>query len=314
MLIRNSIYFILTDLILLFRVDSFIIFKKIRGIKVKTIKVLLIFCLTVVLSTNAIAQFVDVTVEISSERMPEKERNDLKILEQILPSYFENYDWIDNKYGIQIPFSIRFFPQSVNTSGFERVFTSQVFISNKSGDQRFLEKTFKFVYNTNDPVMHTDMPHSLTSTLDFYAWMLIAGELDTYEPLGGNTAYEKARDIATRAQMSERPHGFKGRLKELDEILRIRDYRLFKYHYWSIVDMIDQKETKQIPKAIDKALKSLDDVFAQNTRERHTHIFLDVHAREFAEILRDFGNKKQRKMLIELDPDNKNVYEKIFKK
>ena len=158
------------------------------------------------------------------------------------------------------------------------------------------------------------MPHSFTSTLDFYAWMLIAGELDTYEPLGGNTAYEKARDIATRAQMSERPHGFKGRLKELDEILRIRDYRLFKYHYWSIVDMIDQKETKQIPKAIDKALKSLDDVFVQNTRERYTHIFLDVHARELAEMLRDFGSEKQRKMVIDLDPDNKNIYEKFFKK
>ncbi len=288
--------------------------KKIRGVKVKTIKTLLIFCFTVVLSTNAIAQFVDVTVEISNERMPEKERNDLKTLEQMLPSYFENYDWIDNKYGIQIPFSLRFFPQSVNTSGFERVFTSQVFISNKSGDQRFLEKTFKFVYNTNDPIAHTDMPHSLTSTLDFYAWMLIASELDTYEPLGGNTAYEKARDIATRAQMSERPHGFKGRLKELDEILRIRDYRLFKYHYWLIVDMIDQEETKQIPRAIDKALKSLDDAFTQNARERHTHIFLDVHARELAEILRDFGNKKQQKLLIDLDPDNKGIYKKFFKK
>lgn len=289
-------------------------FEKIRGMNVKTVRALLTFCFIAVLSANAIAQFVDVTAEISSERMSEKERNDLRTLEQMLPPYFENYDWIDNKYGIQIPFSIRFFPQSVNTSGFERVFTSQVFISNKSGDQRFLEKTFKFVYNTNNPVVHTDMPHSFTSTLDFYAWMLIAGELDTYEPLGGNTAYEKARDIATRAQMSERPHGFKGRLKELDEILRIRDYRLFKYHYWSIVDMIDQKETKQIPKAIDKALKSLDDVFVQNTRERYTHIFLDVHARELAEMLRDFGSEKQRKMVIDLDPDNKNIYEKFFKK
>jgi len=144
--------------------------------------------------------------------------------------------------------------------------------------------------------------------------MLIAGELDTYEPLGGNTAYEKARDIATRAQMSERPHGFKGRLKELDEILQIRDYRLFKYHYWSIVDMIDQDKTKQISEVIDEALKCLDDVFAQNTRERYTHIFLDVHARELTEMLRDFGNETQQNMLMDLDPDNKDIYEKIFKK
>lgn len=279
----------------------------------KSFKILSAIFIFFLLSTIQ-AQFIDVFVEISIDRMPETERNDLRILKQLIPPYFENYDWIENTYGIEIPMKISMFPQSANSSGFEKVFTAQMFISNETGDQRFFEKNFKFVYNTNDPLMHSDMIHSLTGTFDFYAFMLIAGELDTYDQLGGNSIYERARDIATRGQISERPHGWKQRIQELDEILRLRDYRLAKYYYWLAIDLIDQKKTTEVPKSITKMLDHIDKMFEQNARERYTHVFLDVHARELAEVLRDFGNEKQEKMLIDLDPDNKDIYEKIFKK
>lgn len=261
---------------------------------------------------NAFAQFIDVQVEITTERMPEKERVDLATLEKMIPAYFESYEWIENSYGIQIPLRIQIFPQSSNTTGFERIFTAQLFISNEVGDQRFFERDFKFVYNTNDPLLHSDIPHSLTSVLDFYAMLMIAGELDTYEPLGGNSAYEKARDIATRAQMSERPHGWKDRLETLEEILRVRDYRLFKYHYWSIIDLLNEDKVEEVPQAIDEALKYLERVFEYNARERYTHIFLDTHAKEFVEILKDYGTKEQVDKLISLDPDNEKLYQAIL--
>ncbi len=259
------------------------------------------------------AQFIDVFVEISIDRMPETARNDLKILKQLIPPYFENYDWIENTYGIEIPIKISMFPQSVNSSGFERVFTAQMFISNETGDQRFFEKNFKFVYNTNDPLTHSDMIHSFTSTFDFYAFMLIAGELDTYDPLGGNSIYERARDIATRGRISERPHGWKQRIQELDDILRLRDYRLAKYYYWLAIDQIDQEKTKEVPGTINKMLDHIDKMFELNARERYTHVFLDVHARDIAEVIRDFGTPKQFDKIIALDPDNEETYKRIIK-
>lgn len=260
---------------------------------------------------TAAAQFYDVTVEISVDRMPEKERMDLKTLEQMIPYYFENYEWFENNYGIEIPIKISMFPEAVSTSGFERVFTSQFLISTASGEQRFFEKNFKFVYNTNDPLMHTDLIHSLTGALDFYAYMLIAGELDTYEPLGGNNIYDKARDIATRGQMSERASGWKSRMKELDEIQRLRDYRLFKYYYWLAIDNIDQEKLKEARSAIDKMLEHLERMFQINARERNAHVFLDVHARDIAEIIRDFGTPKQLNKIIALDPDNEAIYKEL---
>ena len=278
----------------------------------KSFKILSAIFIIFMLSTIQ-AQFIDVFVEISIDRMPETERNDLRILKQLIPPYFENYDWIENTYGIEIPMKISMFPQSANSSGFEKVFTAQMFISNETGDQRFFEKNFKFVYNTNDPLMHCDMIHSLTGTFDFFAFMLIAGELDTYDPLGGNSIYERARDIATRGQISERPHGWKQRIQELDEILRLRDYRLAKYYYWHAIDLIDQEKTTEVPKSITKMLDHIDKMFEQNARERYTHVFLDIHARDIAKFIRDFGTPKQFDKIIALNPDNEEIYKRIVK-
>jgi len=276
------------------------------------LRIVKIAILSALILSMALAQFVDVQAEIAVDRMPEQERNDLMILQQQLPGYFENYSWFDNIYGIEIPLNIRIFPQSVTKTGVDRIFTSQLFISTERGDQRFFEKNFRFVYNTNDPLLHTEMPHPATSALDFYAWMFIAGEMDTYEPLGGNAIYEKARDVATRAQMSQRPQGFKDRLQTLDELTRLRNYRLFKYYYWLMFDLIDQEKVEEFPAAADKALKHLDDMFYENARERYTHIFLDVFARDFMGMLKDFGTDEQCRKLMDLDPDNRKIYAQIL--
>jgi len=273
----------------------------------------LLLTILLLISLSAQAQFIEVQVEIAVDRMPQQERSDLMNLSSLIKSYYENYDWIDNSYGMQIPLRINIFPQSVNTTGSERTFTAQLFVSNESGDQRFFEKNFKFVYNPNEPLVHQELPHPLTSVLDFYAWLMLAGETDTYEPLGGNNLYEKARDVATRAQMSEKPQGWKDRLQVLDEILRLRDYRLFKYHFWQAMDLSDQNKTKEVPLAIDRALQHLEAQFTENARERYTHVFLDAHARDLMTVIKALGTTAQREKLLSLDPDNKAIYEKILR-
>ncbi|MFH1250296.1 MAG: DUF4835 family protein [bacterium] len=277
----------------------------------KSGKVSFIFIAILLLVIVADAQFYDVSVEISIDRMPEKERMDLKTLEQMIPYYFESYDWFENTYGLEIPLKISMFPEAVNSSGFERVFSSQFLISNETADQRFFEKGFKFVYNSNDPLMHSEMTHSLASAFDFYAYMFIAGELDTYDPLGGNNIYDKARDIATRGQVSERSSGWKSRLQDLDEIQRLRDYRLVKYYYWLTIDNIDRENPKAARETIDTMLMHLKRMFDINARERYTHIFLDVHARDIAEIIRGFGTPAQLDIIITLDPDNEAIYKEL---
>ena len=276
-------------------------------------KTIFLLIVTLCCSITAFGQFVDVQVNIEIERMSEQERRDLKTFEQQLPAYFENHDWIDNVFGIQLPIKIDIFPQGVNSDGFERVFTAQLFISTNSGDQRVFEKGFKMVYNTNDPLTHSTMIHPLTSVFDFYAYILLAGETDTYEILGGNHCYDKAKEVATRAQMSERPQGWRSRLHDLDELTALRYFRKFKYYFWTIIDLENRDQKDKIPENIDEALSNLEKMFRINARERHTHIFLDVHAKDFMAVIKDYGTKLQQEKLIKLNPDNEKLYKKILK-
>ncbi len=276
-------------------------------------KLLKTFCITLIFGNIIFGQIGNVDVKIESDQLEVKERTDLRTLEIQLPSYFEGHDYTENKYDLQIPIKISIFAQSANTTGSERKIKGQLFIMTTSGDQRFFEKNFRFIYGTNEPLVHSQMIYSLPTIMDFYALMIIAGEMDTYEPLGGNNVYEKARDLASRAEISDYPHGWSERLKELNEIINLRYYRLAKCDFWTIIDLEENEKTEEIPKVMQQFLDHLNECFTVNARERHAHIFLDAQARDIADLFRLYGTKDQQAKLLDLDPDNKKIYNNAFK-
>jgi len=85
-----------------------------------------------------------------------------------------------------------------------------------------------------------------------------------------------------------------------------------KYHFWAAMDYADQGNREAVAPEIDKALEAIEAIFAENARERYSHIFLDAHARDIMTIIKEFGTIEQAHKLMALDPDNKPVYEKII--
>jgi hypothetical protein len=71
---------------------------------------------------------------------------------------------------------------------------------------------------------------------------------------------------------------------------------------------------KEIPEVIDEALINLEQELKINNRSRYLHLFLDAHAPVLADLLKLYGNKEQKGKIINLDPDNKTVYEEVFAK
>ncbi|GIS72688.1 MAG: hypothetical protein CM1200mP10_22650 [Candidatus Neomarinimicrobiota bacterium] len=79
-------------------------------------------------------------------------------------------------------------------------FLAQVLFSTKT-DQRFFDNSLQFYFNPGgslyyDPVMFEPLP----SFLSFYGNMILAGEIDTYQPNEGSKKYELARSIALRVR------------------------------------------------------------------------------------------------------------------
>ena len=60
------------------------------------------------------------------------------------------------------------------------------------------------LYNEGDPLVFSEntFEGNLTSILDFYAYLIIAIDFDSFSPRGGEPYYKKAQDIVYRAQSS----------------------------------------------------------------------------------------------------------------
>ncbi len=267
-----------------------------------------------ILVSVSLAQFVDVEVKIETNSLKPQEQSDLEYLNDQIKSYYEDYEWTENEYGIALPIRVSMYIQNATLSGTERKFSGQVIFVTHSNDIQLLEKQLKFVYSQNESLMHTPEIKSLPTILDFYAYFLIGSEQDTYEPLGGTSIFEKARSIASRAQMSNYAAGWTERLKTLNEYLDLRFFRKYKYYYWSIIDLETNGEKDAIHEAIDQALYYLEKELEINNRNRYIHLFLDAHAKDLADLLTLYGNKEQQEKLLALDPDNRNIYQKAFSK
>ncbi len=263
-------------------------------------------------ATMMFAQFVDVDVKIETQSLKPQEKSDLEYLETQIRDYIEDYEWIDNKYNIAMPIRISMFIQEASLSGSERSFSGQLITVTQSNDLQLFEKQLKFYYSQSDALMHTQDIQSLSTILDFYAYFIIGAELDTYEPLGGASIFERARNIATRAQMSNYSGGWRERQTNLDEYLDLRYFRQYKFYYWSIIDLEANGDLENIPDTIDKALYYLEEELRINNRNRFIHLFLDAHAEDLADLFKLYGNEEQQEKIIALDSDNSKIYKKVF--
>ncbi|MBN2280196.1 MAG: DUF4835 family protein [Candidatus Marinimicrobia bacterium] len=259
------------------------------------------------------AQLADVEVTIEVDNLKPQEKSDLEFLNGQIKDYLQGHEYIDNKYNIALPVRISIFVQSSSLSGTERSFSGQMIAVTESNDLQLFEKNLKFNYSQSEALIHSPDIKSLPTILDFYALVLLGAEMDTYEPLGGTSIFEEARSLGTRAQMSNYSSGWTERLTSLDELTELRYFRQFKYYFWTIVDLEASENLKEIPEKIDKALYYLEEELKINNRNRFIHLFLDAHAQDLAELLRLYGNEKDKMRIIDLDPDNHETYENIFK-
>ena len=264
------------------------------------------------LTATIFAQFSKVDIKIEAENLKPQEKSDLAFLEGQIKSYIEDYEWIENKYDIDIPIRINIYVQQAQISASERKFSGQLIIVTESNDLQLFEKKMTFNYSQNEALIHSTEIKSLASLLDYYVYIVIATELDTYDLLGGSNLFEKARSIGSRAEMSSYAAGWSDRLKELDELIELRYFRQFKFYYWSIIDLETNGNKEEIPENMEKTFENLELELRINNRNRYMHLFLDAHAKNFAELIKLYGTKEQKEQIILLDPDNKKIYKKAL--
>lgn len=214
----------------------------------RILHILLMSCFILLCSSIPVfPQELDCTIKVNYESVGTSNKDLLTDFANDLRDYMNNYRWGADDVEERVRCTFDIFIQ--NVVGEDR-YTAQVFIGSvrpvygtekNTAVVRLFDDQWEFTYQKYRPINHSVYSFAdLASFLDFYAYIILGFDYDTYEPLGGTQMFQKAADIANLGRSS----GLKGwqqkqasysRVQLIDEILnpkfasvRTASYR---YHY-----------------------------------------------------------------------------------
>ena len=265
---------------------------------------IVLLCLNV-----TIAQFASVDVTLDDRLLRSNERQEIVNLNSDIKRFFINTTWDDNYSDLSIPLYIQIIFEGVTEKGNESIYNCQALFSN-GGDLRYFDKSVQFYYNSGsslyyDPVLF----EPLTGFLAYYANLILAGEIDTYEFNGGNHSLEMSRDIALRGSSSDYKKGWGSRTTLVDNLSRNNGLRKTRLAWYIAMDLFIDGQMELVLEEMNTMLDGLEQSYRDIGRDNHTQYFLKIHSEEIARILSMLGQIELLKDMKELDPDRRQVYQ-----
>ena len=254
-------------------------------------------------------QYTSIEITIDDRLLRSEEKQEILNLKNDIKQFFLRTTWDDNYSDLEIPIYIQIIFEGVTEKGNESIYNCQVLFSN-GGDLRYFDKSVQFYYNSGsslyyDPVLF----EPLTGFLAFYAHLLLAGEIDTYEFNGGNSSFELARDIALRGSTSEYKKGWGSRVTLVDNLNRNMGLRKARLAWYIAMDLFKEGDMDGVLEEVNTMLDGLEQSYRDLGRDNHTQYFMKVQSDKIAGILSMLGRTELLKDMKELDPDRRYVYQ-----
>lgn len=186
---------------------------------------------------------------------------------------------------------------------------------------QFADTDWEFTYAQGTPLTYRpDRYDPLTSLLDFYAYLILGYDYDTFSPLGGTPHFEKARVIAERAEALGAPGwtsfaGNQGRTQLIEGLLDPRFTPLrrayFDYHLGGLDRFVI--ETEEARETILATLEALRELNEEVTREYAINVFFNTKYQELADLFLDAPvAPRAYDLLSEMDPNHLSQYNRLI--
>ncbi|MFQ6613454.1 MAG: DUF4835 family protein [Fidelibacterota bacterium] len=267
-----------------------------------------IFKIIPVVPTLLFCQFSRVTITVDDQLLRSSEKQIMIPLKQEISRFFTatEFDQEYNDLGIELQIHIIF--EGTSIKGSAQTFLAQALFSNGT-DQRYFDKAVQFVFTPNQSIYYDPVKfESLPSFLAFYASIILAGEIDTYEPTGGTSQYETARTIALRGAASDYSRGWDNRVQLVDDLSSNGPLRRARFHYYYGDELLQDQKPERAVEEFRNMLAELDRVFDRTPRERYTLLFLKANAPQLTRDLLMLNRTADLEHLSELDRDNREIY------
>ncbi len=269
-----------------------------------------IFLIPFILYFNVIfCQFASVDVTLDDRLLRSEEKQDVINMKNDIQRFFLSTTWDDNYSDLSIPIYVQIIFEGVTQKGNESIYNCQALFSN-GGDLRYFDKSVQFYYNSGnslyyDPVLF----EPLTGFLAYYAHLILAGEIDTYEFNGGNGSFELARDIALRGSSSEYRKGWGSRTTLVDNLNRNIGLRKARLAWYIAIDLFKDGDMDGVIQELNTMLDGLAQSYRELGRDNYTQYFMKVNSDKIAKMLSMLGQKEFLKDMKELDPDRRDIYQ-----
>lgn len=266
----------------------------------------------------------DVRVNLSFGDIPTAHREMLEIdftdkVQDYLSRRWTDIDFGDDQIPVEISISIR------NATSDYRYTAQIVLISSRpiynqgrnSAIIRINDDNWEFTLPPGQPLLFDEYSYNgLTSLLNFYAYLIIGLDFDTYEPLGGTSFYERAAGIARLAQRSgsrgwDRASTGYSRMGLVEDLLSSRNQRfreaVFHYHYNGL-DLLAVDKTRGL-ESINETIDILGEIRNSDPRNLPARMFFDVKHNEISELMLDYPDRSVYDRLSSIDPSHRSTYQ-----
>ncbi len=260
------------------------------------------------------AQVLNVTVSVEYGHLPDDDQSALINLGEKIEQYFNGYEWIDDEYETDVVCNVKVIVETVQKKTYEKIYKTQFVISSQSGEN-FYDKVWEFPYEDSSPFSHSKGQFDpITHFLDFYANMILAGELDTYGLLLGSPLYDNALDIANQGVLSDYARGWNQRSEYVQMIthIRTRPLREAKPDFFEALYLYQEGNMKEASKYAQKILEGMRKVVVSQPNNRYLRIFFEAHYKELAALFS--GNFKALEELVRFDSKHREYYRKYLPK
>jgi hypothetical protein len=271
--------------------------------------------LLILLFSNLYSQFgeVDITYEYNQRLIKDNKIYILEEFNQLIKNYFEISTFSSEYNDLNIPIKVHIIYEKVHFNGendFNKI-SCQLFLTNQT-DQYYFSKNVSFPYYNGKTIYHNPtFFDALSSFFDYYAYLFIAGELDSYELFLGGPYYQKCLNICNIAIDSGHSSLWSVFEDDIKDIKNNEELRMARYNFYYCLDMINSSEINidSIKSKMTIFLENIKSIYDKFGYDKSTLKFINAFHIEIADLLHLLNMENELKFLIKFDNKNKTIYE-----
>ncbi|MFL2601518.1 MAG: DUF4835 family protein [Flavobacteriaceae bacterium] len=258
---------------------------------------------TCIFSLQVTSQELNAQVIVNSDLVNQTNQQIFKTLERTLREFINTQVWTDQVFLNQekITCSFVFNLSAYSNDQFEATLQVQsqrpVYQTNyDSPVLNFLDKDITFSYQEFQPLFFNEssFESNLISVISFYAFVIIGLDADTFLKNGGNSYFEKARQVVNLAQSTIRKgwkpgDGLRNRFWLIDSLRSntFKEYRqaLYNYHRSGLDQMANDPIAGK--KALMRSIQELEPLFQRRPNAFLLQLFFDAKVEEIVNLFKE---------------------------